>query len=100
MRIITDFIDNIEEEIELAKLYAQNYVLYRNANNLEWSNKYKEMTKDSIKHINNICELTKLTINQLQKDYTLPKEILKVWKKKSVRYANVVEWISEMIKGS
>lgn len=98
MKIVVDLIDNMNSEIDLAKIYAQNYLVYNADGNKEWANNFKSMARESVNHADRIHELTVVTIEKLNKSYTPPEEMIRMWKKQHERYIDIVNWITDMIK--
>lgn len=98
MKIITELIDNMDSEIDLAKIYAQNFLMYKADKNIEWAEYFRNMARESISHADRIHELAIITIDKLGRDYTPPEEMIRVWNKAHGRYIDIINWITDMIK--
>lgn len=98
MKIISDLIDNMDNEIELAKIYAQNYLAYNADNNREWADNFRKMAKECVDHSDKIHDLAIITIDKMSKTYNPPEEMERIWKKQHTRYIDVANWIMDMIK--
>lgn len=98
MKVVADLIDNMNNEIDLAKVYAQNYLMYNADGDKEWADNFRTMARESVNHADRIHELAVITINKLSKYYTPPEEMTRVWKKQHERYIDTVNWITDMIK--
>lgn len=79
MRSIKKLVDHIEEEIEGAKEYAENYIEYKAKGNIQRANKYRDMASDELNHAMTVHEFAVQDIEQLSKVYTAPVEMLEKW---------------------
>jgi len=98
MKVITELIDNMEQELYLAKLYAQNFLIYNAEGNRELARRFKIMSNESIRHADVIHEVTIKNIQTLSESYTPPEEMLQIWNKKHNMYEDIVNWIKQIIK--
>lgn len=97
MRMIKNLIEQLDEEIESAKDYAEKYVELKAKNNMPRANKYKEMANDELKHCNYIHEMTVQEIEELKKVYTAPADMQEKWEKSHKEYVEKVAWIKQML---
>lgn len=97
MRKIKKLIDNINEEIEGAKNYAEIY-LEMKAKGEQLASKFKSMADDEIRHAMIIHDYTLQEIDTLKRVYTPPSEMLEIWDKEHVKYVEKVAWIKKMLE--
>ena len=97
MHYIKEIVEQLDEEIEGAKEYAEKYVKYKAKNNIAWANRFKEMATDEIKHCTYIHELIVFEIEELKKIYTPPAEMLEKWEQEHKIYVEKVAWIKQML---
>ena len=50
MTRIKELADQIKDELCSAKDYAEEYLSFKAKNNVNWANRYKEMSNDELKH--------------------------------------------------
>lgn len=79
MRSIKKYVDHINEEVEGAKEYAENYIEWKARGNIQRANTYRDMAHDELTHAMNIHEFAVKDIEELQKVYTPPVEMLEKW---------------------
>lgn len=97
MKFIKSIIEQLDEEIEGAKEYAEKYVEYKAKGNLQRGNKYKEMANDELKHCNYIHEMAVQEIEELKKVYTAPAHMQEKWEAAHKDYVEKVAWIKQML---
>lgn len=97
MRKIKDLVDQIDEEIEGAKCYAETYLDYKAKGNSTWASKYKAMAEDELRHATNIHDRAIEEIEELRKVYTPPVEMQKTWDESHVKYVERFAWIKQML---
>lgn len=97
MRIIKKFVENISEEIEDAKRYAELYVEQKARGNVSAANKYREMASDELKHAGYIHEFAIKEIESLSKVYTPPVEMLEKWEHEHKKYVEDVALIKQIL---
>jgi hypothetical protein len=97
MKFIKKLVDHLDEEIEGAKEYAEKYVECKAKGNMSRANKYKEMAQDELKHATYIHEMAVQEIEELQKIYTPPAEMLEKWEKAHKEYVERVAWVKQML---
>ena len=97
MKLIKQYVEGIEEELEGAKEYAEKYVEAKVKGDANKSNRYKEMASDELKHSSYIHEWAVNEIASLSKVYTPPVKMQKKWDEAHVRYVEKVAWIKQML---
>lgn len=97
MTKIKKYVEQIEEELEGAKDYAERYVEHKAKNDMSWANKFKEMAQDELRHAMVIHDLAIMKIEELQKVYKPPVEMQEKWDKKHKEYVEKTAWIRQML---
>lgn len=97
MRLIKEYVEHIEEEIDGAKEYAEKYVECKVKGNMQVANQYKEMANDELRHASYIHEWAVKEIEELRKVYTPPASMLEKWEKAHREYVEKVAWIKQML---
>lgn len=97
MRIILEYLDRIEDELCNAKEYAEFHLLYKADNNAEWSERYKEMADDELKHAKNINEVVTQKIKELKRVYNPPEKMQDIWNNRLAKYMEQARFIKEML---
>ena len=97
MKHIKMFVDQIDEELEGAKDYAEKYVECKAKNNMAHANKYKEMAQQELVHAMNIHGFAVEAIELLNKVYTAPVEMQEKWDHAHKEYVEKAAWIKQML---
>lgn len=97
MKMITDLIDRIDEEIESAKDYAEMYLDKKARGVSEWAQRFKEMSNNEIQHATWIHDMTVEEIELLRTVYTPTTEMQKMWDECHKKYVEKVSWIKQML---
>ncbi len=97
MRTIKKYVHRIEEELEDAKEYAEDYVEQKVKGNMAMANKYKEMSNDELKHAGYIHEFAVKEIEDISKVYTAPVEMMEKWEKEHKTFIEQTAWIRQML---
>jgi hypothetical protein len=97
MKYIKKLVDAIDEEIESAKEYAEQYVELKAKNDMQKASKYKEMANDELKHATYEHEFVAKEIEDVGKVYTPPVEMQEAWDKAHKEYVEKVAWIKQML---
>ena len=82
MRAIKKFVHRIEEELEDAKEYAEDYIEQKVKGNTAMANRYKEMSNDELKHAGYIHEMA---VKEIEEISAWISEVRKELKKKIIR---------------
>lgn len=97
MRMIKHLVEQLDEEIEGARDYAEKYVEYKAKGNMQRANRYKEMANDELKHSMYIHEMAVKEIEEIKKVYTAPVEMQEKWDLSHKEYVEKVAWIKQML---
>lgn len=97
MKIIKQYVEKIDEELEGAKDYAEKFVEYRVKGNMTAANSFKEMAIDELRHASVIHEMAVKEIEEISKVYTPPAEMQKVWDESHKKYVERAAWIKQML---
>ena len=87
----------IEDEIESAKEYAEQYVEHKAKNDMQTATRYKEMANDELKHANYEHEWAVKEVDEISKVYTPPTEMMEAYEKAHKKYVEEVAWIKQML---
>lgn len=97
MRIIKQYVEAIDDELEGAKKYAEKYVECKAKDDMHSANRYKEMANDELKHAAYEHEWAVKEIEELSKVYTAPAEMMEKWEHAHKNYVEQVAWIRQML---
>ena len=97
MTIIKDYVDKIKDELEGAKGYAEKYVEYKVADDMQTANRYKEMANDELKHAMYEHEFAVKAIEKMRSHITPPEDMLERWQKAHKEYVEDAAWIKQML---
>lgn len=97
MRLIKDYVERIEEEVEDAKYYAEKYVEAKVKGDASKANRYKEMATDELKHSSYLHEWAINEISAISKVYTPPASMQETWDKANTQYVERVAWVKQML---
>lgn len=97
MTRIKELVDRIEEELNDAKTYAEDYLTFKAKGNANWANRYKEMANDELKHAVYIHERAVEEIEELRKVYTPPEEMMEKWESSHRKFLEKNAWIKQML---
>jgi Na+-translocating ferredoxin:NAD+ oxidoreductase RnfC subunit len=79
MRLIDKMLEQLEEEVEGARDYAEKYVECKARGNMSRANRYKEMAHDELKHATFLKEMDIADIDELKKVYPMTDEEQSLW---------------------
>lgn len=97
MTRIKNLAENIDEELNDAKKYAEMYIDFKAKNNMTWANKFKQLAQDELNHSMVIHDYTVQEIEELRKVYTPPQDMLDKWDKEHKMYVEKSAWIKQML---
>ena len=97
MTRIKHLTDQIKDELESAKDYAEEYLTYKAKSNSEWAARYKDMATDELKHAGYIHDRVVSEIDQLKAVMTPPEDMLDKWNHEHREYIEKVAWIRQML---
>lgn len=97
MKEIQNYIDQINDEIDGAKNYAELYLMAKAKSDKEWAQRCYEMSQDELKHANWIHEKAVKEIMQLSTVYEPPSEMKNSWDISHKNYIEKAAWIKQML---
>lgn len=97
MTRIKEMADQIKEELHSAKCYAEEALTFKAKGDTAWSNRYKEMANDELKHAGYVHERVVDEIEELRKIYTPPQDMLDKWDADHKKYIEKAAWIRQML---
>lgn len=97
MMKIKKLADEICEELDGAKEYAEKYIEYKAAGESSWAAKFKDMANDELKHAMVLHELAVKEIDTVSKVFTAPAEMQEAWEKSHKNYVEKSAWIKQML---
>lgn len=97
MKLIKQYVEGIEEELEGAKDYAEKYVEAKVKGDANKANRYKEMAMDELKHCSYLHEWAVNEISAISKVYTPPADMQEKWDKAHIQYVEKAAWIKQML---
>ena len=97
MTRIKHLVDQIREELDSAKDYAEEYLTYKAKGDSEWAARYKEMSTDELKHALYIHDRAVDEIEELRKVMTPPEDMLQKWDHEHREYIEKAAWVKQML---
>jgi len=97
MTKIKKLADEIMDELESAKEYAEEHLSYKAKDNSEWAKRYYEMSEDELKHASYLHDRVVEEIEELRKVYTPPQDMLEKWDADHKKYVEKAAWIKQML---
>lgn len=97
MTKIKKLADEIMDELNSAKEYAEEYLSYKAKDKNTWATRYKEMAQDEIKHAGYIHDRVVEEIEELRRVYTPPQEMMDKWDSDHRKYIEQAAWIKQML---
>ena len=97
MTKIKKLTDDMLEELEGAKKYAECYVEKKAKDETSWANRFKEMANDELKHAMYLHDYVVQEIDTLSKVYTPPADMMSKWEKDHETYVEKAAWIKQML---
>lgn len=97
MRKIQGLVEQISEELEGAKHYAESYLDFKAAGDSRQAGRYMEMAQDELKHAGYIHDLAVTEIDKLRAVYTPPADMEEAWNLSHKRYIEQAAWIRQML---
>lgn len=96
MKIIRELIDNMEQELDLAKLYAQSFLIYSTENNENKAKRFKIMAYDCLTHADTLRSVAVDML--LTKSFALTKKDEKRIENIGEKYIKNYAWIKHTLK--
>lgn len=97
MKRIKKLVEEIDEELEGAKEYAEMCLERKADGDGAWAQRFAEMANDELKHAGYIHEYTVKEITKLREVYTPPQDMLDKWDKSHKGYVEKAAWIKQML---
>jgi sugar-specific transcriptional regulator TrmB len=97
MRSIKNYVDEIKDELESAKDYAEKYIEEKARGNNTVAGHYYEMAQDELKHSTFLHEMATRSADELSKVFVPPEEMLERWRKAHTEYVESAAWIRQML---
>lgn len=97
MRRIKELTEQISEELEGAKRYAESYLDFKAAGDSRQAGRFQEMAQDELKHAGYIHDLAVAEIDKLRTVYTPPADMEEAWNLSHKRYIERAAWIRQMM---
>lgn len=97
MRKIQNYVEQIKEELEGAKNYAEKAIQFKAEGNSGRAAKYREMASQELTHAQNIHQIAVEDIQVLNKVYTPPVGMQEKWDKAHTEYVEQAAWIRQML---
>jgi hypothetical protein len=97
MRKIKMLVEDIEEEIEDAKEYAERHVEAKALGDAETAKRYKEMAEDELKHAMYLHETAVAEIKEASKIHHPPAEMEAAWRDAHKEYVEKASLIRQML---
>ena len=97
MKVIKKYVERIEEELEDAQHYAEKYVECKAKGHMSDANVYAEMANDELKHATYVHRFAVAAIEELNKVYQPPVDMLEKWEKAHKLYVEKAAWIKQML---
>ena len=98
MRRIKELADQIKEELEGAKVYAEKSLDLKAHGDTSRAAKYKDMANDELKHALNIHDEAVDEIRKLSEIYTPPASMQEAWDLTHKEYIEKTAWIKTMLQ--
>ena len=97
MTKIKKYVEDIAEELDGAKNYAEKALEYKASGDSMRYAKYKEMSVQELGHAMTIHEFATQDIEKLKSVYPeIPQKMLDKWEKSHVEYVEKAAWIRQM----
>ena len=98
MKRIATLAQELSDELEAAKEYAEKYLDFKAVEQTQWAGKFQEMAKDELKHAGHLHDLVVEEIEKLKKIYTPPEEMMEKWQKEHREYIEKAAWIKQILQ--
>lgn len=95
---IQRLIDRTDDELEHAKIYAEEYIDRRAHEDLGLADRFKQMAIDALSHALTLSDVTAGEIDRITKIYTPPLEVENVWTMAGREYVEKSAWIRQMLE--
>lgn len=96
MRKIRKYAEEIKDEVHGAMKYAERYIEYK-LSRPNWAKYYKTMAEQELQHAAYIHEIAMSEINELEKVYTAPAEMLECWESAHHKYLDKAARVKQIL---
>jgi ferritin len=97
MQIIKKYVEQMLDELESAKEYAEKYVEFKSRGQLQRAGHYREMAADELKHANFIHEWATEEVESISKVYTPPASMREKWELDNRKYVEDVAIVKQIL---
>lgn len=97
MRIIKQYVERINDEVESAKEYAEKYVEFKARGDFQKAGRFKEIASDELKHAMFFHELATEEVEKISKVYTPPVEMQEKWEHDHKKYVEDVAILKQIL---
>lgn len=98
MKIIAEYVDRIDDELQDAKDYAEKYLYQKSLGNSKEANYYREMASDELQHSDYLHDMATTEIRRLKEVYKPTQAMQETWDKSHVRYVEIASWVRKMLE--
>ena len=97
MRKIKELVEEIGEELDGAKGYAERYVEFKAAGDSNWSGRFKQMANDELTHASYLHDLVVAEIEKYRRVMTVPDGMQEKWDTEHKKYVEKAAWVKQML---
>lgn len=97
MRKLEKMIDDIHEEVDGAREYAEKYIESKAKGNIPRATRYKEMANDELKHANYIRDFAIADAESIKHVHTLTEEEVEAWERSHKRLNDEIAMVQHLI---
>lgn len=98
MKVIKDYVEKIDEELEGAMDYAEKYVEFKAVNDIHRADLFRDMALDELKHAGNIHSFAVELIDKIKKIYPAPEHMVEKWRKAHREYVERAASVRQMLE--
>ena len=97
MTRIKNLVDQIDDELDSAKEYAEEALTYKAKGNGEWYTRYKSMSEQELGHASILHDRVVSEIDQLKNVMTPPEDMMQKWEHEHKAYIEKAAWVKQML---
>ena len=97
MRKLEKMIDDIHDEVDGAREYAEKYIDSKAKGNVPRATKYKEMATDELKHANYIRDFAIADAEGIKRVHTLTEEEVEAWEHAHKRLNDAIAMVQHLL---
>ncbi|MCQ2532934.1 MAG: hypothetical protein MJ093_09580 [Saccharofermentans sp.] len=98
MKMIKEYVSEIDEELKSAEEYAQKYLEYKMDGMIELYNDYKGMAEDELRHAMILHKIAENKIDQVSKVYNPPMEMMNKWREAHMEYVARADKVKSILE--